>query len=124
MLITTAAVPGKQAPQIVSEMMVNAMRPGAVVVDMAAEQGGNVFGTVAGSEVRVGPAHVVGPVNLPSRMPVHASEMIAKNLLNFVTPMVVDGAIRIDTSDEVVAGTALTLDGAAVHPQVKQVLGL
>ena len=123
-LITTAAVPGKKAPQIVSEMMVNAMRPGAVVVDMAAEQGGNVFGTVAGSEVRVGPAHVVGPVNLPSRMPVHASEMIAKNLLNFVTPMVVDGAIRIDTSDEVVAGTALTLDGAAVHPQVKQVLGL
>ena len=123
-LITTAAVPGKQAPQIVSEMMVNAMRPGAVVVDMASEQGGNVFGTVAGSEVRVGPAHVVGPVNLPSRMPVHASEMIAKNLLNFVTPMVVDGAIRIDTSDEVVAGTALTLDGAAVHPQVKQVLGL
>ena len=83
-----------------------------------------MFGTVAGSEVRVGPAHVVGPVNLPSRMPVHASEMIAKNLLNFVTPMVVDGAIRIDTSDEVVAGTALTLDGAAVHPQVKQVLGL
>lgn len=123
-LITTAAVPGKKAPQIVSEMMVNAMRPGAVVVDMAAEQGGNVFGTVAGSEVRVGPAHVVGPVNLPSRMPVHASEMIAKNLLNFVTPIVVDGAIRIDTSDEVVAGTALTLDGAAVHPQVKQVLGL
>jgi NAD(P) transhydrogenase subunit alpha len=123
-LITTAAVPGKKAPLIVSEIMVGAMRPGAIVVDMAAEQGGNVFGTVAGSEVRVGPAHVVGPVNLPSRMPVHASEMIAKNLLNFVTPMVVDGAIRIDTSDEVVAGTALTLDGAVVHPQVKQVLGL
>ena len=123
-LITTAAVPGRKAPLIVSEMMVNAMRPGAVVVDMAAEQGGNVFGTVAGSEVRVGPAHVVGPVNLPSRMPVHASEMIAKNLLNFLTPMVTDGAITIDTSDEVVAGTALTLDGAVVHPQVKQVLGL
>lgn len=77
-LITTAAVPGKKAPQIVSEMMVNAMRPGAVIVDMAAEQGGNVYGTVAGSEVRVGPAHVVGPVNLPSRMPVHASEMVAR----------------------------------------------
>ncbi len=123
-LITTAAVPGKKAPQIVSEMMVNAMRPGAVIVDMAAEQGGNVYGTVAGSEVRVGPAHVVGPVNLPSRMPVHASEMVAKNLLNFLTPMVVDGAIRIDTSDEVVAGTALTLDGAVVHPVVKQVLAL
>ncbi|MBK8446624.1 MAG: NAD(P) transhydrogenase subunit alpha [Micropruina sp.] len=123
-LITTAAVPGKKAPQIVSEMMVNAMRPGAVVVDMAAEQGGNVVGTVAGSEVRVGPAHVVGPVNLPSRMPVHASEMVAKNLLNFLTPMVIDASIRIDTSDEVVAGTALCLDGAVVHPLVKQVLGL
>ncbi len=123
-LITTAAVPGKQAPLIVSEMMVNAMRPGAIIVDLAAEQGGNVFGTVPGREVRVGPAHVVGPVNLPSRMPVHASEMFARNLLNFLTPMVTDGAIRIDTSDEVVAGTALTLDGAVVHPLVKQVLGL
>ena len=92
-LITTAAVPGRRAPLIVSEMMVNAMRLGAVVVDLAAEQGGNVHGTVAGREVRVGPAHVVGPVNLPSRMPVHASEMFARNLLNFLTPMVADGAI-------------------------------
>jgi NAD(P) transhydrogenase subunit alpha len=123
-LITTAAVPGRRAPLIVSEMMVNAMRLGAVVVDLAAEQGGNVHGTVAGREVRVGPAHVVGPVNLPSRMPVHASEMFARNLLNFLTPMVADGAILIDTADEVVAGTALTLDGAVVHPLVKQVLGL
>ncbi|NMD45578.1 MAG: NAD(P) transhydrogenase subunit alpha, partial [Propionibacterium sp.] len=81
-LITTAAVPGKKAPRIVSEMMVRAMRPGAVVVDMAAEQGGNVAGTVAGEEVRIGSAHVVGPVNLPSRMPAHTSEMFAKNLFN------------------------------------------
>lgn len=123
-LITTAAVPGRPAPRIVSEMMVNAMRPGAVIVDLAAEQGGNVFGTVAGKEVRVGPAHVVGPVNLPSRMPVHASEMFARNLLNFLTPMIENGAVRIDTSDDVVSGTALTLDGAVVHPLVKQVLGL
>ena len=99
-----------------------AMRPGAVVVDMAAPQGGNVYGTVAGSEVRVGPAHVVGPVNLPSRMPVHASEMVAKNLLNFLTPMLVDGGLTIDRGDEVVAGTALTLGGEVVHPLVKQVL--
>ena len=123
-LITTAAVPGRRAPQIVSEMMVNAMRLGAVVVDMAVEQGGNVYGSVAGREVRVGPAHVVGPVNLPSRMPVHASEMFARNLLNFLTPMIENGVVRIDTSDDVVAGTALTLDGAVVHSSVKQVLGL
>ena len=123
-LITTAAVPGKRAPRIVSEMMVKAMRPGAVVVDMAAEQGGNVAGTVADEEVQVGAAHVVGPVNLPSRMPVHASEMFAKNLFNFTAPMIVDGALTIDTTDEVIAGTALTLDGAVVNPLVRQVLGL
>lgn len=123
-LITTAAVPGKPAPQIVSEMMVKAMRPGAVVVDMAAEQGGNVAGTVAGKEVRIGSAHVVGPVNLPSRMPVHASEMIAKNLFNFTAPMIADGSVAIDTTDEVIAGTALTLGGAVVNPLVAQVLGL
>ncbi|WP_298132063.1 NAD(P) transhydrogenase subunit alpha [Micropruina sp.] len=123
-LITTAAVPGKQAPLIVSEMMVKAMRPGAVVVDMAAEQGGNVAGTVAGSEVRVGSAHVVGPINLPSRMPVHASEMFAKNLFNFTAPMVTEGTLAIDTTDEVIAGTALTLGGAVVHPLARQVLGL
>ena len=123
-LITTAAVPGKPAPQIVSEMMVKAMRPGAVVVDMAAEQGGNVAGTVAGKEVRIGSAHVVGPVNLPSRMPVHASEMIAKNLFNFTAPMIADGSVTIDTTDEVIAGTALTLGGAVVNPLVAQVLGL
>ena len=81
-------------------------------------------GTVAGEEVRVGSAHVVGPVNLPSRMPVHASEMFAKNLFNFTAPMIVDGALTIDTTDEVIAGTALTLDGAVVNPLVRQVLGL
>ena len=123
-LITTAAVPGKPAPQIVSEMMVKAMRPGAVVVDMAAEQGGNVAGTVAGKEVRIGSAHVVGPVNLPSRMPVHASEMIAKNLFNFTAPMIADESVAIDTTDEVIAGTALTLGGVVVNPLVAQVLGL
>ena len=123
-LITTAAVPGKQAPRIVSEMMVNAMRPGAVVVDMAAEQGGNVAGTLAGQEVRVGAAHVIGPVNLPSRMPAHTSEMFAKNLFNFTAPMITDGTVSIDAGDEVIAGTALTLDGVVVNPLVRQVLGL
>ena len=90
-LITTAAVPGKKAPLIITEAMVAAMKPGAIVVDMAAETGGNVAGTVAGKETRVGPAHVVGPVNLPSRMPVHTSEMFSKNLYNFLAPMLSRG---------------------------------
>ena len=122
-LVTTAAVPGRRAPLIVDETMVNAMKPGAVVVDMAAEGGGNVFGTVAGREVRVGPAHVVGPVNLPSRMPVHASEMFAKNLLNFATPMIAEGRLTVDFTDEVVAGTCLTHEGAVRHPGVAAALG-
>ena len=123
-LITTAAVPGKKAPLIITEMMVMAMKPGAVVVDMAAEMGGNVFGTEAGKEVRVGPAHVVGPVNLPNRMPVHSSEMFSKNLLNFITPMVTEGLLNLDFTDEVVAGSALTHAGEVRHPVVKRVLGL
>lgn len=123
-LITTAAVPGKKAPLIVTEAMVAAMKPGAVVVDMAAETGGNVAGTVAGKEVRVGPAHLVGPVNLPSRMPVHTSEMFAKNLFNFISPMLDEGLLKLDWDDEVIAGTVLTHAGEVKHPMVKQVLGL
>ncbi len=123
-LITTAAVPGKKAPLIISEAMVAAMKPGAIIVDMAAETGGNVAGTVAGKEVRVGPAHVVGPVNLPSRMPVHTSEMFSRNLYNFLAPMLSEGLLKLDWDDEVIAGTALTHAGEVKHPVVKQVLGL
>lgn len=123
-LITTAAVPGKKAPVIVTRAQVEAMRPGSIIVDMAAETGGNVEGTVAGKELRIGGAHVVGPVNLPARMPVHTSEMFAKNLLNFTTPMINEGNLTIDWTDEVIAGTAMTHGGAVVHPMVARVLGL
>jgi NAD(P) transhydrogenase subunit alpha len=123
-LITTAAVPGKRAPLIVTEAMVAGMKPGAVVVDMAAETGGNVAGTVAGKEVKVGPAHVVGPTNLPSRMPVHTSEMLSKNLFNFLAPMLSEGLLKLDWDDEVVAGTALTHAGEVKHAGVQNVLGL
>ena len=123
-LITTAAVPGKRAPLIVTEAMVAGMKPGAVVVDMAAETGGNVAGTVAGKEVKVGPAHVVGPTNLPSRMPVHTSEMLSKNLFNFLAPMLSEGLLKLDWDDEVVAGTALTHAGEVKHAGVQNALGL
>ncbi len=123
-LITTAAVPGKKAPVIVTRAMVEAMKPGSVVVDMAAEGGGNVEGTVAGKEMLVGGARVIGPVNLPARMPVHTSDMFAKNLLNFTTPMITDGVLSIDWTDEVIAGTALTHGGHVAHAGVAKVLGL
>jgi len=123
-LITTAGVPGKKAPLIVTEAMVKGMKPGSVVVDLMAEGGGNVFGTQPGKDVRVGNALVYGPVNLPSRMPVHASEMYSKNLLNFITPMINEGLLHLDWEDEVVAGAALTHAGEVKSAQVKQVLGL
>jgi len=121
-LITTAAIPGRAAPRIVSAAMVAAMKYGAVIVDMAAESGGNVEGTVSGEIVHVGHVKIVGHANLPSRMPYHASEMYARNLFNFLSPHIRDGVLSPDWSDEVVAGTALTRDGAIVHAGVQAAL--
>jgi len=124
-LITTAAVPGKRAPQIISADMVAAMKPGAVIVDMAAETGGNVAGTVAGGKVRTeNQTLIIGPTHIASRMPVHASEMIAKNLFNFISPFIKEGTLTLDWEDEVLIGTCLTHAGELRHTGVKQALGL
>ena len=123
-LITTAAIPGKKAPQIVTAEMVARMKPGSVVVDMAAETGGNVAGTQAGEKTLVGETLVIGPVNIPSRMPVHASEMYAKNLYNFISPFIKDGVLGLDWEDEVLAGACLTHAGEIRHAGVKAALGL
>ena len=123
-LITTAAIPGKKAPVIVSADMVARMKPGSIVVDMAAETGGNVAGTLAGEKTWVGETLIIGPTNIPSRMPVHASEMYAKNLFNFISPFIKDGALALDWEDDVLAGACLTHGGELRHAGVKQVLGL
>lgn len=123
-LITTASVPGRQAPKIVTKEMVARMKAGAVIVDLAAEGGGNVEGTVAGKETMLGNVLVVGPVNIASRMPVHASEMFAKNLFNFISPFIQDGALSLDWEDEVMSGSALVHEGAVCHAGVRQALGL
>lgn len=123
-LITTAAIPGKRAPVIISEAMVAGMKPGAVVVDMAAESGGNVAGTVAGQNVVLNGVTLVGPTNLPSRMALHASEMYAKNLFNFLSPFIKDGNLAIDWADEIIAGSTLTHEGQIRHEGVKKALGV
>lgn len=123
-LITTAAIPGKKAPVIVSADMVARMKPGSVVVDMAAETGGNVAGTVAGEKTWVGEVLIIGPTHIPSRMPVHASEMYAKNLFNFISPFIKDGALALDWEDEVLSGACLTHAGELRHAGVKAALGL
>jgi NAD(P) transhydrogenase subunit alpha len=124
-LITTAAVPGKRAPQIISAEMVAAMKPGAVIVDMAAETGGNVAGSIADEKVRTAnQALIIGPTHIASRMPVHASEMIAKNLFNFISPFIKEGILRLDWEDEVLAGACLTHDGEIRHAGVRKAFGL
>jgi NAD(P) transhydrogenase subunit alpha len=122
-LITTAAIPGKKSPLIISAAMVAGMKQGSVVVDMAAEGGGNVAGTVAGQTVTVGAATIIGPVNLPASMSVHASEMYAKNLYNFLSPFIKDGALTLDWEDDIIKGACLTKDGQFVHEGVKNILG-
>jgi NAD(P) transhydrogenase subunit alpha len=122
-VITTAAIPGKKAPVIVTRDMVARMKYGAIIVDMAAESGGNCELTQAGEHVIANDVNIHGPLNLPSRMPTHASELYAKNLYNFLSPWIKDGQLVFDWSDEVLAGTVLCKDGATVHATVKQVLG-
>lgn len=121
-LITTAAIPGRRSPLIVTETMIAGMKNGAVVVDMAAEGGGNCAGTRAGETVQIGGVTIIGPVNLPSRMPVHASEMYAKNLLNFFQSFIKDGQLALDWDDEVIAGACLTHEGQLRHEGVRQAL--
>lgn len=122
-LITTAAVPGRPAPRLVSADMVAAMRPGSVVVDLAAESGGNVEGSVAGQEVSIGGARVVGMADAASTMPVDASRLYAKNLTNLLALMVADdGSLALDLTDEVLAGACVTHDGAVRHEPTRLLL--
>ncbi len=121
-LITTAAVPGKKSPLIVTEEMVRGMKQGAVVVDMAADAGGNVAGTRPGETVIVNGVSIVGTVNLASRMSVHASEMYARNLFNFISPFIKDGELRLDWNDEILSGSVFTHEGRIRHEGAKKVL--
>jgi NAD(P) transhydrogenase subunit alpha len=121
-LITTAAIPGKKSPLIVTEDMVARMKKGAVIVDMAADSGGNVAGSRPGETVVKNGVSIVGTVNLASRMPVHASEMYARNLYNFLSPFIKDGRLVLDWNDEILAGSVFTHEGTIRHEGVKKVL--
>ncbi|HET7300251.1 MAG TPA: NAD(P) transhydrogenase subunit alpha [Oleiagrimonas sp.] len=110
-IVTTAALPGRPAPRIVSASMVEGMKHGALIVDMAAEGGGNCELTRPGETVEQDGKRIVGPLNLPSGAPLHASEMYARNLMHFVHLLVDDGALAFDFDDELVAATCLTHDG-------------
>ncbi|MGB5345911.1 MAG: NAD(P) transhydrogenase subunit alpha [Woeseia sp.] len=119
-VITTAAIPGRPAPKIISAAAVKAMKPGAVIVDIAAETGGNCELTVAGETVEKHDVKIVGPVNLAARLGRHASEMYARNLFNFLSPAIKEGELAIDWEDEVFAKSALTRDGQIVHAPTRE----
>ena len=121
-LITTAAVPGRQAPLLVTRDMVEQMRPGSVVVDLAAETGGNVEGSVPGQVVRLGNAQVWGGANVPSQMPGPASKLYAQNIVNLVTLMTREEAFAPDFEDEIVAGSCVTRDGQVWHEPTRDLL--
>lgn len=123
-VITTAQVPGRKAPLLVTRAMVEAMAPGSVVVDLAAAQGGNCEPTRAGEEVSVNGVTVLGPLNLPASIPYHASQMYAKNLSAFLLHLVRDGEIVLDPADEITRGTLAAHDGEVTHPRVREALGL
>ncbi|HSS06093.1 MAG TPA: Re/Si-specific NAD(P)(+) transhydrogenase subunit alpha [Rhodanobacteraceae bacterium] len=122
-VVTTAAVPGRKAPRIISAAMVAGMKPGAVIVDIAAETGGNVEITEAGrTVVSANGVSVIGTVNLPSSAPVHASEMYSRNLYNFLELSLKDGALNLDWNDELIAKTCVTHAGEIRNEAAKKLV--
>ncbi len=118
-VITTAAIPGRPAPVLVTEAMVGGMRPGSVIIDLAAESGGNCELSRPGEDVLYDGVVVTGGRNVASAMPTHASALYARNVANLLLLLVRDGAFAPDYDDEVVAGTCVTRDGDVVHPAAR-----
>lgn len=114
LVVTTAAIPGRDAPKLITEDMVKGMRSGSVIVDLAAESGGNCELTRAGETVHVHGVTVIGPVNIPATVPFHASQMYGKNVLALVTHLTKDGALVIDASDEITGPMTVVRDGQVV----------
>jgi NAD(P) transhydrogenase subunit alpha len=124
-VVTTAAVPGRKAPVLVTREMVERMAPGSVIVDIAAERGGNCELTRAGEVVEHNGVSIFGPVNLPSSIPHHASQMYAKNIATVLKYLLTkEGNLTLNREDEIVAETLVTHGGEVVHPRVRELLGL
>jgi len=123
-VITTAAVPGKKAPLLISEDMLKGMAPGSVIVDLAAEQGGNCDCTVPGETVTRHGVTVIGPVNFPSTVPYHASQLYSRNITSFLGVVFKEGRVDAECKDEIACESLLTRDGRLVNQKVESALGL
>lgn len=120
--ICTALIPGRKAPTLINDEMVHSMRPGSVIVDLAAEQGGNCTLSRPGEVVEVNGVSIIGHFNIPSRLSADASSLFAKNLLNYLTPLVdaESQSLKVDWEDEIVAASVLTRDGQVVHSAFRE----
>jgi NAD(P) transhydrogenase subunit alpha len=121
-VITTALVPGKPAPRLIARETVQRMRPGSVIVDLAAEAGGNCEATEPGRTVTVNGVVVHGPLNLPSTIPIHASQMYARNVSNFLMKMIRDGGLHLDLADELLRAPLITHHGEVLHEAAQAAL--
>ena len=119
-VITTALIPGRKAPVLVTEDMVKTMKTGSVIVDLAAERGGNCELTEAGKNVVKHGVTICGPLNIPAELPVHASQMFSRNMSTLILDLYEEGAIKLDTEDEIVAGALITRNGEVVHQATKE----
>ncbi|HKK52383.1 MAG TPA: NAD(P)(+) transhydrogenase (Re/Si-specific) subunit alpha, partial [Myxococcota bacterium] len=123
-VVTTAAVPGRKAPILITEEMVRGMRPGSVIFDLAAEGGGNCELTRVGETIEIDGVTIMGPVNLPASIPNDASQMYARNVSAFLRNLVKDGALEIDREDPIIRDSLLTYRGEVVNAMVRERLGL
>jgi len=123
-VITTALIPGKKAPLLVSAAAVEGMKPGSVIIDLAAEQGGNCELTKPDEITEIHNVRIFGPTNISAALPLHASQLYAKNLHNLLELVIKDGAITLDFEDEVVKGSTVTHKGEVISPFVRRQLGL
>ena len=121
-VITTALIPGKAAPLLVTTEMISGMAPGSVVVDLAAERGGNCEPTQADQEVETDGVTIIGPTNLPATVPYHASQMYSNNITTLLLHLVKEGELVLDLDDEITQGTLVSRDGQVVHPRVREAL--
>jgi len=123
-VITTAVVPGKKAPVLVTKEMVAGMAPGSVIVDIAAERGGNCELTKCGEKISVNGVSIIGWINLASTVPYHASQMYSRNITNFLLNMVKDGQVKLNIEDEIVRDTLITEGGEIVNPRIREFFSL
>ena len=123
-VITTAAVPGRKAPVLITAQMIAAMRQGSVVVDLAADRGGNCELTQPDRTIVAHGVTIMGPTNLPATIPHHASQMYSKNITAFLLHLSRKGQLEIDPADEITRDTLVARDGDVRHPRLRQLLGL